>query len=117
MVPEVPEEDVSEVLEDFKCPLSQVDSLEEWFSDHDAEEECRPCTLSALASLYVGHLEEVGENEKAEELKLVYEQGNILTIAKTMDRIKADVEEPIKRNLKKLDCFSQTFTEDMQDQE
>ena len=96
-------------LEDFACMLSKIEPLEEWFSVKDDEESCRPCKLQPLASMYVGELEEVGEQELADSLKATFEEGDILTIAQTMDAIKASVEDNTRKSLEKLDCFTQSL--------
>ncbi len=98
------------MLDDFTCPLEIVQTLEAWLSDKKAT-SCPSCLIGPLASYYVGHLEEVGEQKKANELKVAFEKGNTLTIAKHMDKIKADVGDKLKQDLVKLDCFAQVHKE------
>ena len=96
-------------IDDFACLLSKIESLEAWFSVEDDEESCRTCKLQPLASMYVGELEEAGEQDLADGLKATFEEGDILTIAKVMDTIKASVEDNTRKSLEKLDCFTQSL--------
>lgn len=94
-------------LDDFICPLSKVESLEKWISKDVDDDSCPPCTITPLASYYLGVLEDAGEAKLAEELQQVYSEGDLLTIARKMDKIKAEVGGNLKSDLKKLDCFAQ----------
>lgn len=73
---------------------------------------CRPCQMHPLASMYLGELEKAGKKDDAEKLQKVYEGGDILTIAEELDNIKKRVGEELRQNLEELDCFTQSFTED-----
>ncbi len=95
------------MLEDFTCKLSRVESSEKWFGQETAE--CRACQLAPLASLYLGELELAHEDKLADDLKRVFEDGDVLTITKTMDTIKNSVGQDVKHKLEKLDCFSQSL--------
>lgn len=104
--------------EEFVCPLSEVESLENYFSqEFGPGGECRPCRLSPLASLYLGVLEQAGEQGQAEALSQVYEGGDLLTIARTMDNIKAGAKDKIRQDLRNLDCLVQSFQQGEQDAE
>jgi len=103
---------------DFECNLAKVESLEEWFQEEYSEDgKCRPCQLQPLASLYLKVLEEGGEVEQAKTLSDVYEEGDLLTIAKTMDTIKNSARSDIKQNLETLDCMVQSPSDEMEDEE
>lgn len=44
-------------IDGFKCNLSKVESLADWFSnEHSENGDCRPCRLKPLAELYLGTL-------------------------------------------------------------
>lgn len=94
------------MLEDFTCPLSSIESLEEWVSKEN-DKNCPPCLIAPLASYYTGVLENAGEQALANELKSVFETGDILTIVRNMDYIKKCVGEKIKQDLENLDCMVQ----------
>ena len=63
--------------------------------------------IAPLASYYAGALEEAGESKLANDLKDVFEKGDILTIAKNMDTIKRRVGDKLRQDLEKLDCMVQ----------
>jgi hypothetical protein len=97
--------------EKFKCSLSHVASIEDWVNRGEQNGNCPPCLIKPLASYYVGVLEEAHLADKAESLKSVFEAGDILTIAQTMDKIKSEVESELKEKLKDFDCMAQSFKE------
>lgn len=99
--------------EEFTCPLSTVESLEDYFAkEFGPGGECRPCRVRPLASLYLGVLERVGDTKGAAELTAAYERQDILTIARAMDNIKSGAKEPIRKELRNLDCFAQSYQEE-----
>lgn len=104
------EEKLNGVLIDkFECKLSKVQSLEEYFKEETGPNgECTPCRIQPLASLYAGVLENAGEVEAAKKLYEAYETQDILTIAKSMDTIKASAKNEIRQQLESLDCLAQS---------
>jgi hypothetical protein len=96
---------------EFKCMLSKVESIEDWINRGDKDGNCPPCLIKPLASYYVGVLEEARLQDKAENLKSVFEGGDILTIAQTMDKIRSEVESELKEKLRDFDCMAQSFKE------
>jgi len=103
------------LIRDFKCPLSEVKSIEEWMKNGKTKEDCPPCLIAPLSSYYLGTLKEAGEDKLAEELQAVFEQGDILTIAKKLDTIKGVVGEALSKQLIDLDCFAQSYKQDDSD--
>lgn len=98
--------------EKFECPLSKVESIEAWLKGGEKDGNCPPCLISPLAAHYVGKLEDVGRTDLAGRLTSVYEKTrDALTIAKEMDRIKAEVGGDLRKELEDFDCMAQTFKE------
>ena len=95
-------------MEGFTCKLKNILPVEEW-AKVDDEENCPPCLISPLASYYMGALKASGESDKANQLQKVYEDGDLLTICKELDKIKGQVGEALRAELKDLDCFAQSF--------
>lgn len=94
--------------ESFKCPLPTIETMEKFFSvKHGPDGKCRPCFLRPLTELYMGVLEDAGEKEKAGLLSTTFENSPLLTIARTMDNIKAGVGNEIRQHLLDLDCLCQ----------
>ena len=94
-------------ITDFVCELKEIRPIAEWVEDKDGG--CPPCLLAPLSSYYLGVLEEGGEDKLAAELKEMFEEGDILTIAQKLDNIKTNVGEALRNQLRNLDCFAQTF--------
>ncbi len=95
-------------MDDFECKIA-IKPISEWVNE---KEGCPPCLLSPLASYYLGVLNEAGETNLVEELRKTFEDGNVLTISKKLDSIKSDVGEAVRKQLRNLDCFAQTFKTD-----
>ena len=95
-------------MDDFVCDI-KVRSVVEWVTDQTISENCPPCLIAPLSSYYLGALEKAGEKKLASELLEVFEAGDLLTISKKLDTIKADVGEALSTKLRDLDCFAQTF--------
>lgn len=84
--------------------------METWISkEFGPDGECRPCRMAPAASLYLGVLEKANMSEAAKQLEEAYETENPLTLGKAMDNIKASAKEPIKAELQKIDCFTQSY--------
>jgi len=99
-------------IKDFKCPLSEVESIEKWVAKGETKEDCPPCLIAPLSSYYLGALAEAGEDKLATELEQAFEQGDILTIAKKLDNIKSEVGEALRAELREMDCFAQVFKQE-----
>ena len=97
-------------MDDFVCDI-EIRPISDWVQDKKAV-GCPPCLISPLSSYYLGTLEEAGETKLATELKQIFEEGNVLTISKKLDSIKTDVGEALRKQLRDLDCFAQTFKPD-----
>ncbi len=96
-------------IEDFKCPLTKIKPVEEWIKEPETDESCPPCLIAPLSSYYLSSLEEAGEKEQADRLRIAFEGGDIYKIAETLDNIKSDVGDKLKADLLELDCFAQVF--------
>ncbi len=96
-------------MKDFQCNLKTVKPIAEWVEEND-KESCHPCLINPLTSFYMGILEKSGETELAARLKKTYEEsGDILTISKELDKIKSEVGEVLRQELRDLDCYAQSF--------
>jgi len=95
------------MIEGFRCPIEKIKSVEEWANGTETEENCPPCLMAPLASMYLQNLRSAKEDGLADKLEQVFEQGDLLTIAKFLDNIKSDVGEPLRNDLRELDCFAQ----------
>jgi hypothetical protein len=94
---------------DFTCHLKTVSPVLAWIERGDVDDNCPPCLLAPLASYYLGALNDANELIHASRLQEVFEGGDLLTIARVMDKIKADVGDRLKFELETLDCMAQSF--------
>lgn len=90
-----------------KCEIPLI-PLAEWVKNPPVT-ACPPCVITPLASHYLGALEEAGETSLAENLKKVYEAGDVLTIARELDSIKSQVGESLKVVLEDFDCIGESW--------
>ena len=96
-------------MDKVECKIA-IRPIREWVEDKKAGKEgCPPCLITPLAGYYLGALQEAGETKLAAELEEVFGEGDVLTISQKLDTIKADVGEDLSNQLRKLDCFAQTF--------
>jgi hypothetical protein len=98
---------MADELDDFVCNI-EVKPVADWVEDEEAE-GCPECLIKPLSSFYLGVLEKEGEEKLAEELKAVFKEGDVLTISKKLDSIKTDAGKALRKQLRNLDCFAQTF--------
>lgn len=96
-------------MEDFKCPLTKIKPVQEWIKEPETDESCPPCLIAPLSEYYLGSLEEAGEKEYADKLRVMFEAGDIYKIAETLDNIKNNVGDKLRAELLELDCFAQVF--------
>ena len=98
------------MIEGFTCQR-KVKPIEVWLQEEEPG-SCHPCLLNPLASHYLGVLQEAKANEQIKKLEDAWATGEGLTIAKTMDIIKNEVGENLKKELIALDCFTQSYKEE-----
>jgi len=98
------------MLDDFKC-TTPPKPVEAWIQQPETDEHCPECLLQPLGNMYLGALEEANAIKQIDSLKEAWKSKDLLTIARTMDRIKDEVGEPLKNKLIDLDCFTQGYKE------
>ena len=97
-------------MKDFKCPI-KLESMEDWIKKggREGDESCRPCILAPAAIWYLSVLRDAGNEEYAKKLEETFENEDPLTVARELDKIKADVGETLKPKLEEFDCFCQVY--------
>jgi hypothetical protein len=70
-------------------------------------ELCRPCALPVTVQWYVDTLEEAELHDLSRELRDVGEDQAPLTVAETLDSIKANVSDDVKQRLEEHDATTQ----------
>ena len=89
-----------------------IKPMAEWLKEPEVKgQPCKPCAIAILTGDYKEVLVENGHDDKAESLDtlLVPQDGEDLAmnVAVAMDKIKEEVEEPVKEQLLGLDCMAQ----------
>ncbi len=85
-------------------------SMTEWIKDDpdpEDSENCRPCALPITVGWYVEELDAAGEEHLSAELRDAGAKEAPLTVAETMDRIKAIVSGDVKERLEEHDATTQ----------
>lgn len=85
-------------------------SMTEWIKDDpnpEDSENCRPCALPITVGWYVEDLDAAGEEHLSAELRDAGAKEAPLTVAETMDRIKAIVSGDVKERLEEHDATTQ----------
>lgn len=97
------------MLDDFVCQI-KVKPVKEWVQEQDPD-ICHSCLMKPLASYYMGILKEANAEAQAQKLEEAWNTEDVLTIARTMDIIKDEVREDLKKDLIAIDCFTQNYKE------
>jgi len=92
--------------DNFSCNIN-IKPLEEWLQQPEAPDHCPPCLITPLAEMYLDALK--GDKRAAASLKRAWETGDALTIAAAMDKIKGEVGDDLRNQLRSLDCQAQSF--------
>ena len=104
------------MIEGFDCAI-KVKPIVEWVQDED-EKVCHPCLIKPLATYYLGALQDNKTDPKAGELvrglEKAWESADLLTIAKELDKIKKEVGDNLRKDLLTLDCFTQSYEEEVE---
>ncbi len=95
------------MIEDFTCEI-KVRPVEEWVQEQE-EGNCHPCLIKPLAEYYMGALSEAKADEQVKKLESAWDSKDVLTIAKTLDQIKGEVGEDLKKELVTLDCLTESY--------
>lgn len=102
-------------IEGFECAI-KVKPIVDWVQEED-EKVCRPCLIKPLANYYLGTLQESKAEPKVGELvknlEKAWKSADLLTIAKELDKIKSEVGDDLRKELVALDCFTQSYEEEV----
>lgn len=95
------------MTEEFVCKR-QVLPVRNWMEGGEKDGNCPPCLIKPLAEMYLGVLEQASDNEHVDALQKAWGSNDALTIAETLDNIKAEVGDKLKKDLVLLDCMAQS---------
>ena len=88
-------------------PCANVKPMKEWISEDTPQ--CRPCLLGVVTSWYRDVLEESGMLAKARQLEDRAETLDPLPLCEELDKIKEEVPEEVRVQLRNFDCAAQTY--------
>jgi len=93
--------------EAFTCNIN-VRPVVDWLQGGEVEGNCPPCLIKPLTEMYLGTLKEAKATAQVKSLKKAWKSGDALTIAETLDTIKTEVGDNLKKDLVTFDCMAQS---------
>lgn len=97
--------------EAFTCKIN-VRPVYDWLKAGEKDGNCPPCLMKPLTGMYLSTLKEAKATDQVKSLKTAWKSGDALTIAKTLDTIKAEVGDNLRKNLVELDCMAQSHKDE-----
>lgn len=93
-----------------KCPV-ELKPMAEWVVEEDPRGICRECLLAPVLQWYRDELKQRGHAEKALKLEELAKKAEDLPlqVCKEFDKIKSEVEEPLRERLLDFDCAAQSY--------
>ena len=96
-----------------KCPI-ELKPMATWVQEEDPKGICRECLLAPVLQWYREALNEKGYSKFTEELNSIARAAEVLPLqlCETFDKIKGEVEEPLRERLEEFDCAAQAYEPD-----
>ena len=96
-----------------KCPI-ELKPMAVWVQEEDPKGICRECLLAPVLQWYREALNEKGYNKFTEELNSIARAAEVLPLqlCEELDKIKSEVEEPLRERLEGFDCAAQAYNPD-----
>lgn len=91
----------------FTCKIT-VRPVADWLQGGEVDGNCPPCLMKPLTGMYLNTLKEAKATNQVKTLKKAWKSGDALTIAKTLDTIKTEVGDNLRKNLVEFDCMAQS---------
>lgn len=93
-----------------KCPV-ELKPMSAWIKEEDPRGICRECLLGPVLQWYRDELNEKGHKKFVSELDDLARQAEVLPLqlCETFDKIKGEVEEPLRERLEEFDCAAQAY--------
>ena len=107
------ERGIKKVEENTQCTV-KIKPMAEWIKEEDPQGICRECTLGPVLQWYHDELEAKGHSEQAKELEKISRQAEELPLqlCEKLDRIKGEVEKPLRERLLEFDRAAQSYEPD-----
>jgi len=96
--------------EEGKCPV-ELKPMATWVQEKDPRGICRECLLAPVLQWYREELAEKGHDEFVSELNKIARAAEVLPLqlCEMFDKIKSEVEEPLRGRLEEFDCATQAY--------
>lgn len=93
-----------------KCPV-ELKPMKDWVEEEDPNGICRECLLGPVLQWYRDELNEKGHTVFVKELDELTRQAELfpLQLCEEFDKIKNEVEEPLRERLLEFDCAAQSY--------
>ena len=93
-----------------KCPV-ELKPMKEWIQEPDPRGLCRECLLPPVLQWYREELKDKGYNEFVNNLDKIAHAAEVLPLqlCEEFDKIKSEVEEPLRERLEEFDCAAQAY--------
>lgn len=93
-----------------ECPV-EIKPMLDWVKEDDPKGICRSCLLGPVLQWYHEELDAKGHHDLAFELEKLSRQADELPLqlCETFDKIKGEVEEPLRERLLEFDCAVQSY--------
>jgi len=93
-----------------KCPV-ELKPMATWVQEEDPRGICRECLLAPVLQWYREALSEKGYSKFTEELDKIARAAEVLPLqlCEAFDKIKSEVEEPLRERLEEFDCATQAY--------
>jgi len=93
-----------------KCPV-ELKPMATWVQEEDPKGICRECLLGPVLQWYREELNKKGHQKFVSELDDIAHQAELLPLqlCEEFDKIKNEVEEPLRERLEEFDCATQAY--------
>jgi len=92
------------------CKCETLKPMKEWLAESAQQgEQCKECIMRPIGEYYIGALDEAKAEKQIKDLSEAWETQDLLTIGESMDRIKNEVGEHLRKRLTTFDCLAQTY--------
>lgn len=101
------------MTEEGKCPV-ELKPMATWVQEEDPRGLCRECLLAPVLRWYRDELNEKGHQKFVSELNDIARAAEVLPLqlCEKLDKIKTEVEEPLRERLEEFDCAAQAYNPD-----
>ena len=96
-----------------QCPI-EIKPMAQWVQEEDPKGICRECLLAPVLQWYREELNNKGHTKFVNELDQIAHAAEVLPLqlCEAFDKIKGEVEKPLRERLEEFDCAAQAYNPD-----